>query len=295
MTSDKLPGTAIKSHIYLRTAMVCLLAALGIGVLYQTGAQDFHLLSSVSAYYYTPAQTVFVGSLIGFGACLIALRGASDAEDLFLNLAGMFAIVVAVVPTSRGPDFRSAVRLCAETRAGYPGPTDGSVDCASVNALREAARANIDNSMTTVLGVALLGLLATAVFVVLQRRKDRSAAAWWGFGVGAAVVLAVAIAYLATPDWYADTAHFAAAAGLMGCIVVVAMLNRKRQAGYAVTAVAIVVAAVAGLVLMATAGVSLFWVEIVVAFLFLVYWVVQTLEQLREYRGSAATPPAPAG
>jgi hypothetical protein len=281
MNDDETRSTAIRSHLYLRTAMVCLLVALGIAVLYQTWAQDFHLLSSVSAYYYTPAQTVFVGSLIGFGACLIALRGATDAEDLFLNLAGVFAVLVAVVPTSRGPDFRSAVRLCAKTQEGYPGPTDGSVDCTSVNALRDAARANIDNNMTALLGVAVLALLATAAFAILLRT---SGTAWWGFAAGAAVLLAIAIAYLAAPEWYADTAHFLAAAGLMCCIVVVAVLNRRKQAGYAWTALAIVVAAVVGLILMFTAGVSLFWVEIVVTFLFLVYWAGQTLDQLRTYR-----------
>jgi hypothetical protein len=284
---DELRATAIRSHIYLRTAMVCLLVALGVGVLYQTWAQDFHLLSSVSAYYHTPAQTVFVGSLIGFGACLIALRGRTDSEDLFLNLAGIFALVVAVVPTSRSPDYRSAERLCAEAQGEYPGPTDGSIDCKSVNALREAARANIDNSMTTLLGVALLGLLATVVFVVLQRTKDKEATTWWGFVVGAAVVLAIAVAYLAVPDWYANWAHFIAACGLMACIAVVAMLNRKRQVGYAWTAVAIVVAAVAGLALMVANAITLFWVEIVVAFLFLVYWAGQTLEQLQLYRRPA--------
>lgn len=281
---DQIRANAIRSHLYLRTAMMCLLLALGVGVLYQTWAQDLHLLSSVSAYYHTPAQTVFVGSLIGFGACLIALRGRTDAEDLFLNLAGIFAVVVAVVPTSRGSDFRSAERLCAQTGGDYPGPTDGSVDCESVNALREAARAGIDNSMTTLLGVALLGLLATFVFVFLQRTKD-SSTTWWGFTVGAAVVLAIAVAYLAFPNWYANRAHFIAACGLMCCIVVVAVLNRKRQVGYAWTAVAIVVAVVVGLALMAVGRITLFWVEIVVAFLFFVYWLGQTLEQLRLYRG----------
>src|SRR5262245_15979308 len=90
--------TWMKSYRYLRTAIVGLLVALGVAVGYQTWRQDFDLLGSVSAYYYTPAQAIFVGALIGMAACMIALKGTTAVEDVFLNLGGMFAAVVAVVP-----------------------------------------------------------------------------------------------------------------------------------------------------------------------------------------------------
>jgi hypothetical protein len=92
--------------------MVCLLLGLGVAVGYQTWRQGCHLLSSVSAYYYTPAQAIFVGALIGLGACMIALKGTRPVEEIFLNLGGRFAAVVAIVPTSRGSDFRTAVAAC---------------------------------------------------------------------------------------------------------------------------------------------------------------------------------------
>src|SRR5215471_18859647 len=103
--------TEVKSYRYLRTAMVGLLIGLGAAVIYQTGHQGF-LLDSVSAYYYTPAQAMFVGGLIGLGACMIALKGTTPLEDISLNLGGMFATVVAIVPTARSADYAAAVHAC---------------------------------------------------------------------------------------------------------------------------------------------------------------------------------------
>ena len=54
------------------------------------------------------------GALIGIAACMIALKGTTPVEDVFLNLGGMFAAVVAIVPTSRGVDHRTAVRACEQ-------------------------------------------------------------------------------------------------------------------------------------------------------------------------------------
>jgi hypothetical protein len=109
--------TLAKSYRYLRLAMVGLLLCLAVAVVYQSVRQG-NLLGSVSAYYYTPAQAIFVGGLIGLGACMIALKGTTPVEDVFLNLGGVFAAVVAIVPTGRDADYRAAVRACRE--AGTP-------------------------------------------------------------------------------------------------------------------------------------------------------------------------------
>jgi hypothetical protein len=81
--------------------MVGVLLALAAAVFYQSSQQG-SFLASVSAYYYTSAQAVFVGALIGLGVSMIALQGMNDSENTFLNLGGMFAIVIAIVPTGRG-------------------------------------------------------------------------------------------------------------------------------------------------------------------------------------------------
>lgn len=89
-----------KSYRYLRMAMAGLLICLAAAVIFQSREQG-DLLGSVSAYYYTPAQAIFVGALIGLGMGMIALKGRTTPEDVVLNLGGAFAAVVAIVPTAR--------------------------------------------------------------------------------------------------------------------------------------------------------------------------------------------------
>ncbi len=88
------------TYRYLRLAIILLTALLAFSVLLQVIADDGVLLISVSAYYYTGAQDVFVASLAAIGACLIIYRGRSATEDILLNVSGYLAFFVAFVPTS---------------------------------------------------------------------------------------------------------------------------------------------------------------------------------------------------
>ena len=54
---------------------------------------------SISTYYYTPVHGFLIGALVTMGVCLYCLKGNIAVEDVLLNLAGMFAPVVALVPT----------------------------------------------------------------------------------------------------------------------------------------------------------------------------------------------------
>jgi hypothetical protein len=87
-----------KTYRYLRLALVALVALIMTAVALEWG-RTHCLQTSISAYYYTPARSIFVGSLVAIGVALIAIRGRSDGEDALLNLAGMLAPVVAFVPT----------------------------------------------------------------------------------------------------------------------------------------------------------------------------------------------------
>jgi hypothetical protein len=291
----------LKSYVYVRTAMVGLLVGLGAAVLYQTGSQGWHLLDSVSAYYYTPAQAIFVGSLIGLGACMIALRGTNDVEDVFLDIGGMLAAVVAIVPTARSKDYETAVRACRHS--GSPPLTHRAspiLDCPTVEALARATRDNIENNMTALLVVGVLGLLATVLFALRYQRPAGTGAppkglrpTWWGFALALLVWVAGAVGFWAYLDWFIDHAHYVAAGGLFVCIVVVALANVFRRQGKVTPATLLArrdpygwlgllmvgVAVVMG-VLVLVHLVSLFWLEISVTFLFLVFWTVQTVEQL---------------
>ncbi|MEV4517443.1 hypothetical protein AB0K00_51870 [Dactylosporangium sp. NPDC049525] len=296
--------TWARSYRYVRIAMVALLIGLGVSVIYQTGQQGWHLLSSVSAYYYTPAQSLFVGSLIGLGACMIALRGTTDLEDVLLNLGGMFAAVVAIVPTSRDNDFRTAVRLCGVATDKLP---DG-VDCLSVRALEAAARANVENNMFALLVLGGLGILATVVIVVRERPSGRHGrSTWLGILVAILVYAAALGVFVGAEDRFIDTAHYVAAFGLFGCILAVVFINARRHQQerppvdgqapttlprnrYSVIALVMIGATVLLLVLWLTGVFTLFWLEIIVAGLFAVFWTVQTFEQIPAE--TAAPPPA---
>jgi hypothetical protein len=305
------PGDAVlKSYRYLRITLVALLVGVAAAVGYQTWRQGFHLLSSVSAYYYTPAQAIFVGCLIGMAACMIALKGTTGPEDLFLNLGGIFAAVVAVVPTSRGQDYEAAVRAC---RAGA-GPllTDkasSNLDCPTVQALADATRANVENNMFALLFLGLLGLVATALFALKAKTlNDRDGIDWRGFGAVTALLIAIAFTFWAAREWFVGHAHFIAAVGLFACVVVVTVENifrhQAEKSGTEGTprSVGVLIRPthtddgyiwVARLMLPATAIVAglwiahvitLFWLEIFVAGYFAAFWTTQTIERLGKER-----------
>jgi hypothetical protein len=207
-------GTQAKSYRYLRIAMVGLLIALAAAVFYQSSQQG-SFLASVSAYYYTPAQAVFVGALIGLGASMIALQGLTDAEDQFLNLGGIFAIVVAIVPTGRGADFESAVRACrqsGETLLTHQASTN--LDCPGVLALQDATRVNVENNMAALLIVGGLTLILTAVILLKGKAaKHGTNGHWWvigGFSAAVVLWLLGLIALAVSVDWLAGHGHYIA-------------------------------------------------------------------------------------
>jgi hypothetical protein len=307
--------TLAKSYRYLRLALVGLLACLAVAVVLQSVNQG-HLLGSVSAYYYTPAQAIFVGGLIGFGACMIALQGTTLVEDIFLNLGGAFAALVAIVPTARDGDYRALVRACRE--AGTPLLTQkassGRVDCPTVQALEAATRANVDNNLWAFLVVGAAGLVVAVVFAgrdgTLRGQADGDAlrSFWWGFGAVLGLWLAVLIARLVSLQWVIDNGHWIAAVLLFVCVLVVAWQNSRRvkeeQSGdgprkgrsgvversmgavgalgrrdwYIWARWTLLVAVVTGVLWGVFHLITLFWFEAAVFVFFLVFWTVQTIE-----------------
>lgn len=92
--------TARDTYRYLRGGMAIMIVMLAASVILERlSATCFQV--SISAYYYTSAHGVFVATLCSIGAMLIVYRGSTDTEDVLLNLAGVLAFVVAMVPTSR--------------------------------------------------------------------------------------------------------------------------------------------------------------------------------------------------
>jgi hypothetical protein len=299
--------TALRSYRYLRLAMVVLLLTLAASVLYQSLRQK-SFLSSVSAYYFTPAQGIFVGALIGLGACMIALRGTTPVEDVALNVGGAFAAVVAVVPTSRGQDYRAAVEACTSTGGSlvHADPT-GSLDCPTVHALSDATSANVQNNMFALLCAGLIALLVTLIF--LRRDDQRTAhrsrplpSTVWGLGVIGLIWVGGLIGSFGYLGWFVDNGHYLAAFGLLLSVVLVAVVNARRHEydpnavtpglpshlvkaikapqryAYTWIAIGLLVVTVIAIFMRLANVITLFWLEIAVAALFAAFWTVQTFE-----------------
>ena len=115
----KVPSMAVRTYAFLRLGVVAVIAVLAVSVAKQYAAADC-LQGSISAYYYLPVRSVFVGALVALGFALIALWGKTPFEDGFMNLAGMLAPVVAFVPT--GEARRCGLTDAAGQRCGR-GPT----------------------------------------------------------------------------------------------------------------------------------------------------------------------------
>ncbi|MDQ3685486.1 MAG: hypothetical protein M3430_07770 [Acidobacteriota bacterium] len=105
------------------------LAVIGIGlplvVLFAGGVlHHVWLEPSISQYYHTPSRLssfttrdIFVGSLFAAGACLYLYKGFSTRENVALNLAGVFALFVALLPTAATPSDNGIVSKLHGTSA----------------------------------------------------------------------------------------------------------------------------------------------------------------------------------
>src|SRR5262245_39332576 len=103
---------AVKTYRYLRLSIVVVVLSLMASVLIER-AHVSCWNESISAYFYTPVQLMFVGALIAIGVSLVAIKGCTDGEDVLLNLAGVLAPIVAFVPTSPPANACSSVAVVA--------------------------------------------------------------------------------------------------------------------------------------------------------------------------------------
>ena len=114
MSKNNLDNHILETYFILRVGMgiigllfplVLWFVGLGLGI---------DLQGSMSAYYHTPMRNVFVGFLFAIGPFLYLYKGFSGQEDLTLNLAGIFALGIALFPTE--PTFELE---CETFTAGY--------------------------------------------------------------------------------------------------------------------------------------------------------------------------------
>jgi hypothetical protein len=281
------PKLALRTYTYLRLGMIGVILTLAVSVLLEAWSAGWCWQPSISAYYFTPVNAVFVGTLITLGTCMIVIWGRNPVEEGSLNLAGMLAPVVAFVPTA---------------------DTDSCGDTSSV----VAAQPHMDNNIAAygiVVGAALilLGVAASSRPFKDAILQGRNVAGFWISYVLGWLVWVVFAALFATQtdsttDWFYRHAHESAAIPLFLLIVGVVIANayeakeRKKYewaTRYFRLAWAMVVSALVwGGVLLVMWLMDESWdhkvlaIEAAVLFLFAVFWVLQTFERGPEGAGT---------
>jgi hypothetical protein len=194
-----------KTYLYLRVGLVALAVFLGASLVIELAAGDTRWLGSISAYYYTPVRSVFVGTLTAMGVCLIAIKGRDKPrEDLMLNLAGMCAPVVALCPTP----LEDVAACGGETRC-----------------VPDAFVPGVVNNIEALLVVGTVGLLFAARTV---RRGTAERGDLVGLGAAAAGLVAFALWFALGRGSFLDYAHYGTAVPMFGLIVAVALVNAAR-------------------------------------------------------------------
>jgi hypothetical protein len=270
-----------KTYLYLRVGLVALAVFLGTSLVIELAFGDTEWQGSISAYYYTPVRSVFVGTLTAMGVCLIAIKGRDKPrEDLMLNLAGMCAPVVALVPTPLEDAQCGSASRCVP-KAFVPG---------------------VVNNVEALIVVGALGLLFAARTV---RRDSNQRGDLVALGVAAAGLIGFTLWFALGRGSFLNYAHYGTAVPMFGLMVGVALVNAARveefvatggtltvgraatfERAYRVIAYVMGVVIAVALVLFAVKAVTgsepfAHWVFVVEALLlvaFTVFWILQTVQ-----------------
>ncbi len=275
----------LTTYRYLRMALVTVLALLAFAVALEMFSSAGPPLTSISEYYWTPVRSVFVGAMVALGVGMIVIKADNELEDIFLNVGGVLAPIVAFVPTAQ-------VGTCATPAGGGPPP---ALPAATVDA--------ITNNVSALLAAGVLALL---IFLALVRfapgTSPGSAPLPRGIRLARLIGTLVVVALLVTAwVWFNQGrasfechAHDAAAVCLFVCILAVTGLNavskflerrttgvsRLRAAlnGYTILAVLMAVVVAVGGATFSGWAYAILFVEAGVLALFLVFWVTQSAE-----------------
>ena len=101
-TAEDLRKNMLSTYFFLRTGIVAISAALPIALLAYSlishHGLEQHSMSAFYGAYDGDMRNWFVGTLCALGAFLVLYKGFTFAEEMALNAAGLFAVVVAMKP-----------------------------------------------------------------------------------------------------------------------------------------------------------------------------------------------------
>ena len=272
-----------KTYRDLRVGIVAMAVLLGVSVVIEIAfGSGEGILDSISAYYYTPVRGAFVGSLVAVGLGLVAIKGREGAEDVMLNLAGVLAPLVALVPTP-----------ISRTVAGF------EVDQRTVPT---ALVPYVENNVSALIVLGVVGM--AFAWTTVAKRGERQRRDILGLTVGAVLLAGLAVWFGAGRSSFLEYGHYAAAVPMFGLITAVAVVNARQAREAAVTSrlgpatyrrayaaiawgMGAIIAVAGVLFVLETADRSpfpawLFWVEVGLLALFAAFWVLQTAEHWHE-------------
>jgi hypothetical protein len=101
--NDSPPPTPITLAVYrdLRVGLAVVMLMFTAAIIIDAVQKKWCVQGALSEYFYTPAHSIFIATLLGFTILFFVYRGSSDTEDALLTLAGVAALIAALVP--QGP------------------------------------------------------------------------------------------------------------------------------------------------------------------------------------------------
>lgn len=280
------PKDAVATYLYLRVgligATVLLAVSIGYEIIAVTVGEGFCLQPSISAYYYTPVRAILVGGLIAVGVSLIVIKGRGGDplwlhEDMWLNLAGMMAPVVALVPTvNTGSCWSIAPEPLPTVSTG-----DGVV-------LADWVARIVENNMTALLLTGLAAAIAAALLLNTGtglRRIMGGNVSRVALGVVFAVIAGFGVWFVFFRQSFFDFAHPLTAVAMFIFLFAAAVSSAIRAegaarkvywgvaSGMAVTAIVVLLFA-----LTTEWQHAVFALEAIEIALFAIYWSAQTFE-----------------
>lgn len=275
MTDADASTSLQRTYRYLRLAIAGAVVVVFTAVL--VAMPGAGLLPSLSHYYYTPSNTMFVGALMAVSVCFFALSGRG-AERVLLDAAATVVPLIAIVPTMISPHSVPGVEAdCARGEGScVPSAFDAAVDAGVLTYLIVGA-------------VVMLVAVALAVAGQVDRRGTTLSLV-----IGGAVLLVVWLTWWLAHDAFLRWAHLSAATLFFGIIAAVALVQALRPAeraaprwmkiAYIAIAAALVVVVV-GMPLYGSLHVGhvfgVFVGEVLALLLFAAFWVLQSVQYWR--------------
>ncbi|HTX94304.1 MAG TPA: hypothetical protein VME67_05375 [Mycobacterium sp.] len=258
----------------LRVGMVVIMVMLSAAVLIERLSATCWQLA-ISAYYYTSAHSIVIAALLALGALFIIYKGSSDTEDALLTLAGVSALIAAMVPQGR------------------PSPLCGRADLPKEYNVEAVIRPNV-----WAVVIALLLGLAIILWQSPHNRTEqtRSPGGTLSLGLFWLIMALGLLTFIFDHTLFIEQAHGVAGFLLLSTFIATVFCTGylvKRQdesksshlhryqlfyRGIAVLMLATLIAVVVGHLMRRGWELWVLAVEALLIFEFAIYWVVQTVE-----------------